>query len=179
MVYVFLADGFEEVEALTAVDVLRRAGVDVKTVSIQEGPVVPGAHGIDVHADLMFSNCNFNEANMLVLPGGLPGSTNLLAHQGLKEQLLDFAEKGKNIAAICAAPMVLGAHGILKGKKATIYPGIEDKLIGAIPTGEAVTVDGNIITGMGPAKAMEFALALLMQLKGENIRNQIAAELLY
>ena len=179
MVYVFLADGFEEVEALTAVDVLRRAGVDVKTVSIQEGPVVSGAHGIDVHADLMFSNCNFNEANMLVLPGGLPGSTNLLAHQGLKEQLLDFAKKGKNIAAICAAPMVLGAHGILKGKKATIYPGIEDKLIGAIPTGEAVTVDGNIITGMGPAKAMEFALALLMQLKGENIRNQIAAELLY
>ena len=179
MVYVFLADGFEEVEALTTVDVLRRGGVDVKTVSIQEGPVVQGSHGINVSADLMFNRCNFNEADMLVLPGGLPGSTNLLNHQELKKQLLLFAHEGKNIAAICAAPMVLGAHGILKDRKATIYPGIEDKLIGAIPTGESVTVDENIITGMGPAKAMEFALALLLKLQGKQTHDSVAEELLF
>ena len=178
MIYVCIAEGFEEVEALTVVDVLRRGNILVNTVSMDDNIIVKGAHGICVEADLKYEDCQFDQCHMLVLPGGLEGTENLMAHKGLKDQLLDFA-KNKKISAICAAPMVLGALGILQDKKATIYPGLEEKLIGATPTGENVTVDGNIITGMGPAKAMEFALAILENVAGKEVKKEVASDLLY
>lgn len=179
MVYVYLAEGFEEVEALTSVDVLRRAGVEVQTVSITGNKAVRGSHGITVEADILFVNADHENCEMLVMPGGLPGAEYLQNHTGLKEQIQRFARENRNIAAICAAPMMLGAHGVIAGRCATIYPGMEEKLVGGTATGEAVTVDGNIITGQGPAKAMAFALALVEHLKGRGVRDEVAAGLLF
>lgn len=179
MVLIHLADGFEEVEALTVVDVLRRAGVDAKTVSMSGDQLVRGTHGIEVKADLPFDEANYEACEMIVLPGGLPGATNLRDHAGLTARIREFAKAGKNLAAICAAPMAFGACGILEGKEATIYPGMEAELAGAKATGENVTVCGNIITGKGPALAMEFALALVEQLKGAETRENVAEGLLF
>lgn len=179
MIYVHLAEGFEEVEALTVVDVLRRAEADVKTVSVTGSRMVTGTHGIPVEADLLFEDADYDKCEMIVLPGGLPGSTNLQAHEGLTANIRAFASAGKKLAAICAAPMVFGSCGILDGKKATIYPGMEEYLTGAEPTGEAVTVDGNIITGQGPALAMEFALAIAENVKGKETADAVAEDLLY
>ena len=170
MVFIHLAEGFEEVEALTAVDVLRRAGVDAKTVSVTGNKMVTGTHGIPVEADLLFEEADYGSCEMIVLPGGLPGATNLGSHAGLTDQIKAFAAAGKKVAAICAAPMVLSQCGILEGKEATIYPGMEEELAGAKATGANVTVCGNIITGKGPALAMEFALALTEALKGKEVR---------
>ena len=170
MVYVFLAEGFEEIEAIAPVDVLRRVGIDAKHVSVVKGEkVVTGAHGIKVTADLTFEEADFDNCRMLVLPGGLPGATNLLAHEGLCEKVKEFAAAGeegaKYVAAICAAPLVFGALGILEGKMATIYPGMEEELKGAIPMKNRVVVDGNIITSKGPGTALEFAVELAGILK--------------
>lgn len=179
MIYIHLAEGFEEVEALTAVDVLRRAEIDVKTVSVTGNKNVTGTHGVNVEADILYEESDYEKCEMIVLPGGMPGSTNLEAHEGLAAHIKCFAKSGKKLAAICAAPMVFGTCGILGGKKATIYPGMEDCLKGAEATGEAVTVDGNIITGQGPALAMEFALTLVEVLKGKESADEVAADLLY
>ncbi len=179
MIYVHLAEGFEEVEALTAVDVLRRAEIDVKTVSVTGSKTVAGTHGVNVEADILYEETDYEKCEMIVLPGGMPGSTNLEAHEGLAAHIKCFADNGKKLAAICAAPMVLGTCGILDGKKATIYPGMEECLKGAEATGEVVTVDGNIITGQGPALAMEFALTLVEVLKGKEAADEVAADLLY
>ncbi len=179
MVYVHLAEGFEEVEALTAVDVLRRADIDAKLVSVTGSKMVRGTHGINVEADLLFEEADYEACDMIVLPGGLPGAENLGKHAGLTAQITSFAKAGRPLAAICAAPMVFGALGILKDKQATIYPGMEDLLTGAEATGEHVTVCGNIITGMGPALAMEFALALVGFLKNEECWHEVAEGLLF
>ena len=130
-IFVFLAEGFEEIEALTPVDVLRRAGLPVQTVSVMDEQVVAGAHGVPVLADKMFAEINPEDAEMILLPGGLPGATNLDAHEGLSRMILDFAAAEKPLAAICAAPLVLGNRGLLQGKKATCYPGFETYLQGA------------------------------------------------
>lgn len=182
MVYIHLATGFEEIEALTIVDVLRRAGIDAKTVSVTGEKTVVGTHEIPVQADLLFEEADYADCEMIVLPGGLPGATNLGAHAGLTEQITAFAKggaSGKKVAAICAAPMVLAECGILAGREATIYPGMESELRDAIPTGGNVTVSGNIITGKGPALAMEFALALVEELKGPAVREEVAEGLLF
>ena len=182
MVYIHLATGFEEVEALTIVDVLRRAGIDAKTVSITGERLVTGTHGIPVQADLLYEEADYEECEMIVLPGGMPGAANLGAHEGLTEQIRAFAkagDAGRKIAAICAAPMVLADCGILKGKSATIYPGMEGRLADAHPTGDSVTICDNIITGKGPALAMEFALTLVEQLQGAAARAQVAEGLLF
>ena len=179
MVYIHLAEGFEEVEALTTVDVLRRAGIDAKTVSVTGSRTVNGTHGISVGADLLFEEADYGACEMIVLPGGLPGATNLGEHQGLTDQIKAFAASGKKVAAICAAPMVLAQCGILDGREATIYPGMEEHLAGAVPTGANVTVCGDIITGRGPALAMEFALALTEELAGAEVRKQVAEGLLF
>ena len=155
-VYVFLAEGFEEMEAVTPIDLLRRAGVDAKLVSVTGNRAVTGAHGVTYLADLLFEEIE-EDADMLVLPGGLPGTTNLQAHEGLTKLLLKQHEAHKWVAAICAAPMVLGALGIVKDRHATIYPGIEDKLIGAAPLTDEVVVDGNVITSRAPGTAIPFA----------------------
>ena len=124
-VVVFLADGFEEVEGLTVVDLLRRAGAVVETVSVMGKLQIDGAHGIQVEADELFEKAFFDDAELLVLPGGMPGTLHLKEHKGLADLLCKFNEKGKRIAAICAAPTVFGALGLLKEKAACCYPGME------------------------------------------------------
>lgn len=166
MVYVHLADGFEEIEALTAVDVLRRAGIPVKTVSVMDSRTVIGAHDIPVIADLLFAEADYESCEMIVLPGGMPGTTNLGSHEGLAKQLAAFARDGKWIAAICAAPSVLGKMSLLKGKRATSFPGFENELIGARYSEERVVRDGKIVTSRSAGTAMEFALELVKLLKG-------------
>lgn len=178
-VLLFLADGFEEIEALATVDVLRRAGVQVTTVSINPTEMVTGAHGILVMADVLFADCTPAEADMLVLPGGMPGAANLEAHEGLRAAISAHAEAGKWLASICAAPMVYGHMGLLNGKKATCYPGYEGELAGATYTATPVEKDGNIITGKGPAVVLPFAYALAEVLVGEEVVAQVKAGMLY
>ena len=155
-------------EALTPVDVLRRAGLPVKTVSVTGVLTVNGAHGVPVIADMVFEEVKEADTEMIVLPGGLPGATNLDAHKGLSDLIMAFAEAGKPLSAICAAPLVYGKRGLLKGKKATCYPGFDNFLEGAEYTAAMVEKDGNIITGKGPGAAMEFALAVVELLQGKD-----------
>ena len=180
MIYIHLAEGFEEIEALTAVDVLRRADIDVQTVSITGKKRVNGTHGIVVEADIVFEDADYDSCEMIVLPGGLPGADYLEAHEGLAKHIVAFAnDDSKKLAAICAAPQVFGTCGILEGKKATIYPGMENHLKEGKATGENVTVDGNVITGMGPAIAMEFALKLVEEIKGKDVAEEVATGMLF
>lgn len=160
-VYEFLANGFEEIEAIAPVDILRRGGVDVKTVSITASLSVETAHGITITADCHIDDVDLSDADLLILPGGMPGAKNLLDHEGVCNALVQHNEQGKLIGAICAAPMVLGQNGILNGRRATCYPGFEHLLDGAEYTAELVTVDGNITTGRGPGAAMAFGYQLL------------------
>ena len=176
-VYVFLADGFEDVEALIPIDVLRRGGVDVTTVSISDFPLVQSAHGVNVEADIMFEQGDFTDADLLSLPGGMPGASNLFAHKGVCKAIVNQHMAGKKVAAICASPaVVLAPLGILDGKKATCYPGFESVLAenNATYTGDLVTVDGNVTTGEGPAAAFPFAYELLSQLVNKQTADQIA-----
>jgi DJ-1 family protein len=162
-VYEFLANGFEEVEALAPVDILRRGGVEVKMVSITGSNLVESSHGVVVKADLLFENItDFSDADLLMLPGGMPGSKNLNEHEGVRKAFKEQFEKGKRVAAICAAPLVLASVGLLKGKKATIYPGMESYLgEDAEYTGALVQEDGNVTTGAGPAASFPYGYQLL------------------
>lgn len=175
--YVFLAKGFEEVEALTAVDLMRRGEVQVTMVSITEEREVEGAHGITVKADAVFSEVDFEHGDMLVLPGGLPGTDYLEGFQPLTDLILDYHKKGKKVAAICAAPRILGKLGLLRGQKATSYPSVTDSLINACVTENPVEVSGNLITSRGVGTAVDFGLELAAQLCGcetsDKIRNSI------
>ena len=172
-IFVFLAEGFEEIEALTPVDVLRRAGLSVETVSVMEEKVVAGAHGVPVVADKMFAEINPEDAEMILLPGGLPGATNLDAHEGLSRLILDFAKEEKPLAAISAAPLVFGNRGLLQGKKATCYPGFETYLQGAEYTAALVEKDGNFITAKGPGAALEFAFAIVEKYCGGQMVHEL------
>ncbi|MDD4778695.1 MAG: DJ-1/PfpI family protein [Fermentimonas sp.] len=177
-VALFLANGFEEIEALGTVDILRRAQIPVMTVSITDDKVVTGTHNVPVIADTTFSKADFSDIDILVLPGGMPGAKHLNEHEGLKNLISEYNSKGRQIAAICAAPMVLGGLGILDGKRATTYPGFEPELIGAKVTGENVVVDENITTGRGPALVFDFALRLVEQIAGLHVRREVQSGLL-
>lgn len=166
-VYVFFADGFEEIEALTIVDVLRRANLKVEMISVTGEDVVTGAHEVPVICDARFDGYNFDDAEILILPGGMPGAGTLGKHEGLRQLILKFAEENKPVAAICAAPSVLGKMGLLKGKTVTCYPGFEQYLEGTESTGGMVEKDGNLITGLGPGAAMKFALTIVETLVGK------------
>lgn len=179
MIYVHFAPGFEEIEAVTIVDILRRGGADVRMVAVGSELEVTGAHGIPVRADLDFEEADYEACGMMVFPGGMTGTKNLMAHAPLMEVLGRFHKSGKPVAAICAAPMILGSAGLLAGKKATIYPGMEKELTGASPTPGKVVEDGNIITSMGPATAMDFALALLSRAEGPGIAEKVKEGLLH
>ena len=170
---VFIADGFEEIEALTSVDLLRRGGVEVETVSVGGGLLREGAHRVTVTCDRELTAGALEGADMLVLPGGWPGAENLCREPLLRRALPAFAGQGKWIGAICAAPYALGDLGLLRGKKATCYPGFEEYLAGAEFTGALVEKDGNIITGRGPGAATEFALALVAALRGEAVSAEV------
>ena len=160
MVYcVFLAEGFEEIEALTQTDVLRRAGVDVKNVGVT-GKYVAGSHGITVKADMTLDSFDGEMPQGIILPGGIPGATNIERSSKAKEMIEKVFQSGGLVAAICAAPGILGDMGLLKGRKATCYPGYEKKLIGATVCTDKVVVDGNLVTSRGAGTAMDMALAL-------------------
>jgi 4-methyl-5(b-hydroxyethyl)-thiazole monophosphate biosynthesis len=178
-VFIFLAEGFEETEAVATMDVLYRGGLDVISVSISTKKEVTGAHGISVVADRLFAETDFSDGSMLVLPGGMPGATNLNAHDGVKSLLKQYVNEGKYVAAICAAPLVLGGLGLLQGRRATSYPGFENTLIGATFQENPVVRDRNILTSRGPGLALHFGLAILETLQGEYMSLKIAKELLF
>ena len=181
MIYVFLADGFEEIEALTPVDLLRRAGVEVSLVSIYtDRKTVKGARGIVVTADLTISEANTANADMIVLPGGMPGTVNLFECEPLMKIVDDQNKNGKRIAAICAAPAkILGVKGLLKGKKATCYPGLEKLLEGATAVTHPVVTDGNITTSRGLGTAVDLACEIITLFcgkeKSDEIRRSVVA----
>lgn len=173
-IYLFLANGFEEIEAITIIDVLRRANILAVACSITSEKEVIGAHGITVVADLLFNESDFEDADMLVLPGGMPGTSNLNDFVPLIELLKKHAAKKKALAAICAAPLVFGGLGILRGKKATCYAGYEDLLTGAILSDQPVEQSGNIITANGPGAAISFGLKIVSFFQGDAIANEVS-----
>lgn len=178
-VYAFLADGMEEVEALMVIDLLRRTKkLNVVTVSIKDDLLVEGSHSIKIYTDTNIDKINFDEGDCIFLPGGMPGTLNLGACEKLTEQVVKYNEEGKVLAAICAAPSVLGQLGILKGKNATCYPGFEDKLEGANCGGGVVT-DGNVVTGKGLGVALEMGLELITVLVDKEMSEDIAAQIQY
>lgn len=160
---ILLAEGFEEIEALTVVDILRRAGVKCDMCSIC-GEMVSGSHGIQVKADIMFKAADLNEYDVLILPGGMPGSANLRDNEGVIETVKSFYKQEKIIAAICAAPIVLERAGIIKGSNITSHPSVKDSLGNSLYCEEIVKEDRNIITSRGPATAIYFGLAILEKL---------------
>ncbi len=172
MIYMFLADGFEEVEALAPLDLLLRAGANVKTVGIGKKEIT-GAHGIIVLADMCDTDLTDLSAEMVILPGGMPGTLNLSASDTVNKAILAAKENGSFIAAICAAPSILGERGILNGKKAVCFPGFEESLKGAEVCREGVVTDGNIITAAGMGVALEFGLALVEALFGKEKANEL------
>ena len=179
MIYVFLATGFEDIEALAPVDIMRRAGLPVETVSITGTEIVESAHAVGIKADKLLAEVDFGEADMIVLPGGLPGSTNLDACAPLTKAIANHYAAGKPIAAICAAPLVFGHLGILQGKRATCYPGVEGELKGAVYTAAIVEQDGNIITGKGPAAAFEFGYTIVDYFKGAGASDALRQGMIY
>ncbi len=179
VVTVHLAEGFEEIEAVSIIDILRRAEIETLTVSVTDKKEVTGSHNIVITADRMFEEVNYEQVTMIVLPGGMPGAKNLKAHDELGKQILRFYSEGKPLAAICAAPIVFGSLQILKNKKATCYPGNEDQLIGAEITGNDVEVTDSIITGKGAGVAIPFALRIVEMLKGKQLADSLAEKLVY
>lgn len=177
-VFAFLADGFEEVEALAVIDLLKRAKIDTVMVSIMGTLTVTGAHKIQVIADKLYSEIDYKEADLLFFPGGGTGTKNLKAHKELADALLDFAaDDTKRIAAICAAPSVLGLLNILHGKKAVCYPGFEDQLLGAEVVTDGVVTDGRITTAKGMGVSIDLGLELIKLLidkeTADTIKEQI------
>lgn len=178
-VYIFFADGFEDIEGLTVVDLMRRAGIDIQTVSIKETKEIRTSHGIDLLTDRTFGECDFSDADMLVIPGGMPGTKYLNEYQPLRDLLTDFYKKGGKVAAICAAPTVLASLGFLEKRKATAYPSCMEGLAGAERSLESVVVDGNVTTSRGLGTAVDFALSLIGQLLGEKKADEFAESVVY
>ena len=175
-IYVFLITGFEEIEAIGTIDVLRRGELDVKSVSLTGDRKVVGSHQVSVDADVLFEEVDFTNAEMLILPGGTVAYNE---HDAVKALFSDFGNRGEKVAAICASPMVLGGLGLLDGKNATCYPGFEKYLKGAIlQTDKNVITDGNITTGRGPGLTIDFALQLVEIIAGKEKANQVGKGLL-
>ena len=176
MILVLLADGFEEIEALFPLDLLRRAGLTVKTVGIS-GRFACGSHGVRVECDILPEEIEYEKIDMAILPGGMPGAANLDASPVTDKVINATLARGGHIGAICAAPTVLGRRGLLKGRRATCYPGFESELFGAARTGEAVVTDGNITTARGVGAAKEFAKELIRVLEGKDKVGEISAQI--
>lgn len=177
MIYCFLADGFEEIEALATIDILRRAEIPVTTVGVG-ADVICGSHDIPVTVDMQIDDIEFDEDTVgVILPGGMPGTKNLYADERVREAVTYCASRGLLVCAICAAPMILGRMGILEGKMATCFPGFEPELKGAEVTGDKVTVDGNIITGKGAGCAMSFGFAIVSKVLSAADAERIASSM--
>lgn len=174
-----VADGYEEVEMLTVVDLLRRAGMTCDIISVTGKKELTSSHKVTVIADLMYEEADFGSYDALAIPGGMPGTINLGAHAGVCEQLKKACAEGKLIAAICAAPTVFGKLGLLNGKRAICYPGMEDQLTGADVTYEPAVCDGNIITSRGMGTAIDFGLAILTYFEGEEAAAALAEKIVY
>ena len=175
---IHLATGFEETEAITLIDVLRRAGLNVKTVSVTGEKLVTGSHCIPVLSDVLFEEVDYHGIDMIILPGGMPGAKNLDLHSGLKEQILAFHQQGKKLGAICAAPLVFGHLNILQNKVAVCYPGFESELAGAKIGTSPVAVDQNLITSRGVGTAIRFALKITEELVSREKAEQLAQSIL-
>ena len=176
---IFLATGYEEVEMLTVVDMLRRAKISIDMVSITDQKEVTSSHNVTITADKTLSEANFDETEMLILPGGIPGTPNLRACDLLCEKLKEFAANGKTVAAVCAAPTVLGELGILAGKKATCYPSFADKLATGDYVKQPVVTDGNVITSRGMGTCIEFAGSIIEALKDKATADAVKEAIIY
>lgn len=176
MIYLFLANGYEEMEAVATIDFLKRAGLDISTVAVEGDPdyLITGSHGITIKANMLISEMTIDDnIDAVILPGGMPGTVNLESTDKVLEAIRYCADNGKLIAAICAAPSILGHMGLLAGKKATCYPGFERELKGAVFTGASVTCDGNIITAEGAGSALRFGEAIAAYFVGEEAARRI------
>lgn len=176
---IFLADGFEEIEALAVVDICRRGGLTIDMISIMGKPEVTGSHGITVKADGLFEDAVIGDYDMLILPGGMPGTLKLEAHEALMQQVDEFYAAGKKIGAICAAPSIFGHKGILKGRRACSYPTFENQLEGAAVTPGPVEISDNVITSRGMGTAIDFGLAILGVFCGQEMAQKIAKAIIY
>lgn len=176
---VFFGTGYEEIEALTVVDILRRAGEDITMVSITGEQRVTSSHGVEVTMDKILSEVNFDEVDVIVLPGGMPGTKNLEACEALMDQVDAFVQAGKTVAAVCAAPSILGHRGHLKGKAACSFPDFESHLEGADVKQVPAVIDGNIITGRGMGAAIPFGLAILEKLQGKEAAEAMGKKIVY
>jgi len=177
-VLIYLAPGFEEIEAVTIIDLLRRADIDVTVAGLEEGAVT-GSHGISIQSDVYYEDINPDEFDYMVLPGGQPGTNNLKQNLKVLDSLKKFRTENKLIGAICAAPIVLHEAGILEGKKVTSYPSEEKVFNTSIYQSSAVVKDDNIITSRGVGTAIDFALDLIGEIKGEKVKQETAARILY
>ncbi len=176
-ILIFFADGFEEIEGLTVVDLCRRAKLDISTVSITDSNTVVSSHKIELKTDYTINQVNFDEADMIVLPGGIPGTPNLEACSLLIENVVKFNEQGKMLAAICAAPSILGHLGILKGKEAICYPGFEEELEGATIKNVKSVTSGNVITACGMGGAIDFGLDIVAHYQGQQAADDLAVKI--
>ena len=177
--YLFLADGFEEIEALTVVDILRRAEMPLVTLSVDDKPVVTGAHGISVVADALAQDISFEDVEWLILPGGMPGMTNLAASRPLCDLVKAHSEAGGRTAAICATPSILGMLGLLNGRRATCYPGFEDTFIGGTYKKQSVVKWNNFITSDGMGSAYKFGFEITAALCGKEVADKIKEQIQY
>lgn len=178
-VAVFLADGFEEIEALTVVDLCRRAGLDTPMVSVTENEAATGSHSIRVMADMVLGDVDFANVDMIVLPGGMPGTLNLEKCELLMEQVKDFYNNGKYIGAICAAPTVFGRLGLLKDREACCYPSMENELICKEVSQKSVVISDHVITSRGMGTAMDFGLAIVEHFNGSDAAAKLAKAVVY
>lgn len=176
---VFFAEGYEEIEALTVVDLLRRAEIEVQCISIDNKKQVKGSHGINVDMDSNIADVDFDSLDVLVCPGGMPGTTNLEACSVLTEQIRSFYEKGRLIAAICAAPSIFGHMGLLQGRKACIFPGMEEELLGAEVVYDDVAQSDHVITSRGMGTAIAFGLAIVANLTDRETAESLGRKIVY
>ncbi len=178
-VSLFLATGFEEIEASTPICFLRHSGISLQTVSVTGNKIVTGAHGVPFVADVLYEDADFSNNKMLIIPGGVPGAENLSNHKGLTNLVRQFLEQDKYVAAICAGPMVLGKQGLLKGKTIVCYPGFEDYMHGAeVKKQESSIIDGKIITANGPGSAMQFSYNITKILRGDEVARGMANDMM-
>ena len=176
---IFMADGCEEIEGLTVVELVRRAGIEIEMISVSGEKNVTGSHKIAFQTDVSKADADFASYDGIVLPGGMPGTTHLMEDDTVNRVIKEFATSGKLVAAICAAPSVLGNAGLLEGKKATCYPGVEGKLTGADFVTDPVTKDGNIITSRGLGTAIEFAAEIVAYLLDESAAKSLKESVVY
>lgn len=174
-----MAPGCEEIEGLAVVDILRRANMTIDMISITDSLEVTGSHHVTFMADRLLADVDWNAYDGIVLPGGIPGTPNLGACKGVTDTIKQFAKQGKLVAAICAAPGVLGQNGLLEGKKATSYPGFDEEMMGCVYLQDNVVVDGNLITSRGMGTAIDFSLAIVAYLSDEKTANALASKIMY